>query len=835
MTGMRQPDVMRIARAKPADALSLRPPQLGPLEFAILSSVAYRDQFGYPVTLAEIYRYLHWIACKESDVAHALAREPLASHYLVTDGTYYALAGRESLFALRAQRTRLAARLWRRARRLAALLSALPQVRMVAVTGSLAVSNPADNADIDIMLVTEPGALWRTRAVAKLLQIVDRKLGGGLCANYLVTVNALALSIQGLYVAQELAQMVPLYGEDVYRELRARNRWTERYLPNAAGPPPGANAPASHGPRRMRAMLAPLFRNPLASALERWESKRKIARYNHSAMRPGQHSGFSRDSTGQRLYVQDQIESTYESRLSRICIKRAPLKILVGQAYHLSFDPKLWRSMQPYPPLGSLIGAAVARRDGHDVAFFDAMLSTQSNDWSLSLDRHRPDVVVLFEDNFNYLTKMCLLAMRRAAFGMIRDARAAGARVVVSSSDASDHPELYLQAGADFVVIGEGELALSELLGRFARQEESPDDIAGLAWLDSNGVLVRTPKRPVARRLDDLPSPAWDLVDLEQYRRIWKLRHGYFSLNIQSTRGCPYHCNWCAKPIWGQRYNARSPEAVVDEIESLVRLAAPDHFWIMDDIFGLKPGWIARFADLLAARGLAIRFKCLSRPDILLRPGEIDGLERAGCDVVWMGAESGSQKILDAMEKGTSVADIVAASGDLRRRNIKIGWFIQFGYPGESWRDIGATVALIRRVQPDQLGISVSYPLPGTRFYERVRHQLGAKQNWEDSEDLAMMFRGPYTTTFYRWLHWTAHLDLHFCRMRTELANGSMFSMPWRRQLRRCFSLAAHAVITPIAWGWLAVLACLPHRGTPLAQATLNRPAAATPSPQAED
>ncbi len=817
---------MRLAHAQSTDALSMRPPQLDPLEFAILSAVAYRDQFGYPVTRAEIHRYLHWISCDEADVSKALAGEALASRQLVTDGSCYALAGRESLFRLREERARLAVPLWARARRLASLLAAVPQVRMVAVTGSLACSNSADDADIDIMLVTEAGALWRTRAVAKLLQVIDHKLGGGLCANYLVSENALELPVQGLYVAQELAQMVPLYGVDVYRELRAHNRWTERYLPNAAGPPPVEHVAACRGPRPLRTMLTPFFRNPLANALEHWEGERKIARYNHGA---------SRDSTGHRLYVREEIEATYESRLRRCCHQPAPMKVLVGQAYHLAFDPKLWKAMQPYPPLGSLIGAAVARKDGHDVAFFDAMLSTHANDWPLALDRHRPDVVVLFEDNFNYLTKMCLLAMRRAALDMIRGARAAGARVVVSSSDASDHPEVYLRAGAEFVLVGEGEAGLSELLGRLARHDEARDDIAGLAWLEPDGRLMRTPKRPVARRLDELPPPAWDLVDLEQYRRIWTLRHGYFSVNIQSTRGCPYHCNWCAKPIWGQRYNARSPEAVVNEIEGLARLAAPDHYWVMDDIFGLKPGWIARFAGLLSERGLAIRFKCLSRPDILLRPGEIDALAQAGCDVVWMGAESGSQKILDAMEKGTTVAEIIDASTELRRQGIKVGWFIQFGYPGETWRDIGETMALIRRVLPDQLGISVSYPLPGTRFHERVRHQLGDKQNWEDSNDLAMMFRGPYTTAFYRWLHRTVHLDLHFSRLRSELASGAMLSLPWQRLLRRSVSITAHAVMTPLAWAWLAVLACLPHRGTAPLPATLNRPAAATPSPQAED
>lgn len=822
----------RIASAMPAEALSARPAGLSGLEFAVLSTVAYRDQFGYPLTLEEIHRYLHWIVSDRQGVLGALTGGALIPRFMVTDGTLYALAGREALFDLRARRSIEAARLWPKARRLASLLATLPQVRMVAVTGSLAASNPGDNADIDVMLITEPGALWRVRAAAKLLQHVDHRLGGGLCVNYLLSERALALPHRGLYVAQELAQMVPLYGADAYARLRAENRWTDDYLPNAAGPPAVGEGPVAPALRGLRTAFGPVFRNPLASALERWESNRKIARYNHSDFLHGRFSEFSLDSTGHRLHVKDAIEAAYELRLRRSCTPASPLRVLVGQAYHLRFDQKLWQAMQPYPPLGSLIGAAVARRDGYDVAFFDAMLSIHEDDWSLALCRHRPDVVVLFEDSFNYLTKMCLLAMRRAAIRMIREARVAGARVIVSSSDASDHPELYLEAGAEFIVLGEGEITLSEVLGRIATSEDRWDDIAGLARLDASGALVSTPKRPVYRRLDELPPPAWDLVDLEQYRRIWKQRHGYFSLNLQSTRGCPYHCNWCAKPIWGQRYNARSPEAVVDEIASLRRLAAPDHFWIMDDIFGLKPGWIARFADLLAARQLAIRFKCLSRPDVLLRPGELDALARAGCEVVWIGAESGSQKVLDAMEKGTVVADIIRASLELRQRKIRIGWFIQFGYPGESWRDIRATMGLIRRVLPDHLGISVSYPLPGTRFYERVRHELGSKQNWEDSDDLAMLYRGPYTTTFYRWLHRTVHRDLALHRGWSELASGATFALPLRRQVRRLGALALHAVTVPLCWGLLAVLAYLPHRSTAALPPTLARPAAATPTPQ---
>ena len=209
-------------------------------------------------------------------------------------------------------------------------------------------------------------------------------------------------------------------------------------------------------------------------------------------------------------------------------------------------------------------------------------------------------------------------------------------------------------------------------------------------------------------RLDELPFPAWDLVDLARYRDIWLQRHGYYSVNLATTRGCPYHCNWCAKPIWGQRYNARSPEHVADELALLGQYVELDHVWFADDIFGLKPRWTARFADCLEARNLAIRFKCLSRADLLLRPGEVDALARAGCETVWIGAESGSQKVLDAMEKGTTLEQIDSASRQLRQSGIRVGYFIQFGYPGEGWTEIGETLRLILTNLPDEMCISVS-------------------------------------------------------------------------------------------------------------------------------
>lgn len=435
-------------------------------------------------------------------------------------------------------------------------------------------------------------------------------------------------------------------------------------------------------------------------------------------------------------------------------------QILFGQSYYLRFDPKLYAEMKPYPPLGSLYAASYARWLGYDVALFDAMLAQSEDEWAQALDKHKPKYAIIFEDNFNYLSKMCLLNMREAAFKMIEMAKARGCVVIVNGSDATDHLGEYFARGTDAMILGEGEITLQELLAKWEGNEQKElRDIRGLAWRDENGQVRRSMKRDFIRDLDRLPFPAWDLVDIPRYQAIWRERHGYYSMNMVTTRGCPYSCNWCAKPIYGQRYNVRSAENVAQELKWLRQHFQPDHIWFADDILGLKPHWLERFADLVTEYNCATPFKCLLRAD-LVTPQVAGALQRAGCHTVWMGAESGSQRILDAMDKGTTVEQIYEARRLLGDAGIRVGYFIQYGYRGETRDDIELTLKMIRETVPDEIGISVSYPLPGTKFYENVKMELGVKQNWTDSDDLAMMYQGTYSTDYYRILYRVTHHEL---------------------------------------------------------------------------
>ena len=429
------------------------------------------------------------------------------------------------------------------------------------------------------------------------------------------------------------------------------------------------------------------------------------------------------------------------------------LRIQLAHSYFLRYDQKQWDRGKPYPPLATIQVAEMLRQAGHDVALFDAMLADGVDEYAATLRGARPDLVVLYEDNFNFLTKMCLDRMHQAACRMISEAHAAGVRVVVAGSDASDRPQPLLEAGADAALIGEGIAALRELVARL----DNEPDIEPARWVSGvPGVvsLLGGRTQPVK---DGLPPPdsqlsgqaAWDLVDIERYRRLWQERHGYFSLNMAASRGCPFRCNWCAKPIWGNHYRQRSAREVAEEMSFLKRTFRPDHVWMADDIFGFRVDWLAEFSRRLGELDGGVPFTIQIRANMISEQMAA-ALQAAGCVEAWVGAESGSQRILGAMAKDTRVEDLTSARKRLGEHGIRVGFFIQLGYLGEQLDDLLATRALVARAAPDEIGVSVSYPLPGTGFYEQVKAQLGRKTHWEDSGDLSMMFHGAYDSHFYR-------------------------------------------------------------------------------------
>lgn len=815
-------------------------PGMGRVGSAILRVLAYHDLFRHPLTAAEIG---HWIDLPDMEpaaladgldrlVALGLVQRldgvdaTLDPQWILPPGPFFALAEIAARVARRADTAARARQVMPDALAMGRSLMRIPFVRAVGISGSLSKGVMAADGDFDYFIIAQPGRLWIARTLIqwKVHRLPDPDL---LCANYLVDADTLDLPLRDPFTAVETASMIPVAGTALLDELHSRNKWVAKARPAALLPAPAGEAAAFPRPWAEKLFAGPwggLIDRALLHLTRYWVH-RKVpalpALEARGAMQMTRHVA--------KLHTRDwrnRILRSYQDTLDRLENKGDMLidrgvdrsRLLVASAFFYRFDEKQWRAAQPYPPLGTLYAAAVARQAGYNVSLFDAGLAENERGFVDLVDGERPGTVVIYEDGFNYLTKMCLTRMREAALGMVSLARARGAKVLVSSSDAADHADLYLAAGAHAVIKGEGEATLRAVLA--ALQEGQPlDGIEGIIHAQPMPAAagevaklatpVATPRRAVLRDLDALPRPAWDLVDMEAYRRIWRQAHGRFSLNISTTRGCPFSCNWCAKPIYGSRYNSRSPESVVDEIADLIAAYQPDHFWITDDIFGLKPGWIQRFAELVQQRGLRFSYTIQSRADLLAKGDTLEALAASGLDTVWIGAESGSQRILDAMDKGITRAQIDTLVPRIRALGMRSAFFLQFGYPGETRADIDRTIAMVTGLLPDQIGISVSYPLPGTVFYERMRAALGEKTNWTHSDDLDLMFPGAYRPNFYRHLHRYVHRRVAWARA-VKVLRGAL---PGGR-LRALSVLARQAL--PLALGALRLRLEKPRGDAPV-------------------
>jgi anaerobic magnesium-protoporphyrin IX monomethyl ester cyclase len=325
--------------------------------------------------------------------------------------------------------------------------------------------------------------------------------------------------------------------------------------------------------------------------------------------------------------------------------------------------------------------------------------------------------------------------------------------------------------------------ALLEVLPRLDSQPSMPSELlvrglSGIASLSDGKLMAATGGRGVALA-QAAGLAAWDLVDMERYRAVWMKAHGYFSLNMAASRGCSFRCTWCSKPIWGNQYLQRNPLEVAAEMAHLKKEFNPDHIWFADDIFGFRVDWVDQFAAATKAADAQIPFTIQTRADLISERMAF-ALREAGCKEAWIGAESGSQKILDAMNKGTTVPEILTARARLKAAGILVGFFIQLGYIDEQLDDILATWDLLKAAQPDEIGVSVSYPLPGTKFYDLVKAQLRAKTHWQESNDLDMMFQGTYTSDFYRSIRDLLHDQI---TLRTSSTPDLMLESRWRKLL----------------------------------------------------
>jgi radical SAM superfamily enzyme YgiQ (UPF0313 family) len=415
------------------------------------------------------------------------------------------------------------------------------------------------------------------------------------------------------------------------------------------------------------------------------------------------------------------------------------MELLLAHGYFLAEDAQEQEVMKPYPPLGLLYVSSHLRARGHAPFVFDSTFRSYAEFLAL-LERERPSVVGLY---CNLMTKANVLRMAAAS-------RRAGATVVLGGPEPPHYAEQYLEHGADFVVVGEGEATLEELLPRLLARPGSRDlaSVAGLVYRDEQGRLVRTPPRPLLPRLDEQPWPDRDAIDVSPYLRAWRERHGRGSLSLLTARGCPYTCRWCSRSVFGESHRRRTPAGVAGELQHIVERYRPDMLWYVDDVFTIHKGFVMEYAAELQRRSLKVPFECISRAD-RIDDDVADALRRMGCFRLWIGSESGSQRVLDLMDRRVSVERVRHATQLLQRRGIEVGMFLMLGYEGEQELDLFATAEHLRRAAPDVFLTTVAYPIKGTEYHAQVEGRIRSGRPWAAGTDRDVAIAGRRSRRYY--------------------------------------------------------------------------------------
>ena len=432
-------------------------------------------------------------------------------------------------------------------------------------------------------------------------------------------------------------------------------------------------------------------------------------------------------------------------------------ELLLTHGYFLAEDEKERQIMKPYPPLGLLYLSAYLKAAGHTIEVYDSTFG--SRDELCGRFRSAPRGVVGIYTN---------LMTRRSVLAIIAAAKQAGWTVVLGGPESANYVEEYLAAGADVIAMGEGELTLAELLPALSRNSERQlHGIRGIAFRDEAGTTVRTPARTMHNDLDLLPWPDRESIDHEQYLRVWRQHHGASSINLITARGCPYRCTWCSHAVFGYSHRRRSPAGVAEEVAAIVDRYDPDQLWYADDVFTISHPWLHAYTAELAQRGIHRPFETITRADRLQNEAAVKALKDLGCYRIWIGSESGSQRILDAMERGVTVEQVRKAVKLAHDHDIQVGMFLMWGYEGEELEDIAATVEHVKITNPDVFFTTVSYPIKGTPYFDTVSERVALPLAWADASDRDYVIGGRHGREYYRladqWLR--NEVDAHRARI----------------------------------------------------------------------
>jgi radical SAM superfamily enzyme YgiQ (UPF0313 family) len=414
------------------------------------------------------------------------------------------------------------------------------------------------------------------------------------------------------------------------------------------------------------------------------------------------------------------------------------MKLLLTHAYFLQADPKEQQIMKPYAPLGILYLSSHLRAKGFDVGIYDSTFGSREELFQI-LNDGPPAALGIYGN----------LMTRGMVLDIIAVARVAGWRVILGGPEPPNYAEEYLAAGAEVIVAGEAETALEQLMASGLDPPAFPR-IDGIIFRSAEGGVIRTSPARLIRNLDEQPWPDRERIDIPRYMRTWRDHHGKASISVITARGCPYRCNWCSHSVYGHTHRRRSPRAVAEEIEWLLHRYEPDMLWIADDVFTIHPGWLFEYAGELKKRGIRIPFECITRAD-RVDQRIADTLRDLGCMRVWIGSESGSQRILDSMQRGVTVRQVQSAVAMCRENGIQTGMFLMWGYEGEEIGDVEATIEHVRECRPDIFFTTVSYPIKGTPYFNKVVDRLVSVKPWAANTDREIRIQGRHSRRFYQY------------------------------------------------------------------------------------
>ena len=413
--------------------------------------------------------------------------------------------------------------------------------------------------------------------------------------------------------------------------------------------------------------------------------------------------------------------------------------LLLTHGYFLFEDEKEMQIMRPYPTLGLLYISAYLRRDGVGVEIFDSTFAQRQQ----LIDRlaEGPGVVGIYTN----------LMTRRPVLDVVAAAKRYGWTVVLGGPESANYPEEYLMGGADVIVVGEGETTMAELLPALtARGPHDLHGVTGIVFRDGEGRVITNPERTKIADLDSIPWPDRGRIDQARYVDVWREKHGMGSVNMITARGCPYKCNWCSHAVFGYTHRRRSFLDSAAELGHIVEAYRPDQVWYADDVFTISHPWLFGYAKELKRRNLRVPFETISRADRMMKDEVLQTLADMGCYRIWIGSESGSQRILDGMQRGVKVEQVLWATHAAKRYGIQVGMFLMWGYPGEQIDDIAATVDLVRKCQPDIHLTTVAYPIKNTGFFLKAGESVVTDKPWAQATDRDYRIKGRHSRAYYK-------------------------------------------------------------------------------------